>query len=92
MAPKSAKRSLKSAKRSVKRGFNGQPGVKMGQLGSKMGSQIHGKSVQNRSKNRLVFVHGFLMRFWRDLGIKIAQKVMPRLMQESRKNETKRSW
>ena len=47
MAPKSAKRSLK-------RGFDGELGARMGQLGSKLGPQIHGKSIQNRSKNRLV--------------------------------------
>jgi len=48
------KMACKSAKRSLERGLDGELGAKMGQLGSKMGSHIHRKSIQNRSKNRLV--------------------------------------
>ena len=77
-----AKMAPKSAKRSLKRGVDGQLGAKMGQLGSKMGSQIYGKS--NKSMQRSFnFLGDFLMMFWRGLGAKMDQEVMPKSMQKA---------
>ena len=50
------------------RGALMQLGAKMGQLGSKLGSQIHRKSSKVTIQRTFSLCDGFLMRFWKGLG------------------------